>query len=235
MGQSRARRARTYDAAATRAAILRAAETVFADHGFEGARVDSIAAEAGYNKSLIFQYFGDKLSLYTQVLKQIDEEANTLRAQVFAPLLANEHLATDAQQLRAFFEAAFQAVFTHLLEHPRFLRILLWEMAEGWRTYTRIQPQFQIEHVEQLELLFQTAQQAGLIRSAFSPLIQLTMALQTCQCYLACLPLFQALLPNDNLASAAALAEARQHIVTVIVAGILFDAPPPAEPKDLCQ
>jgi AcrR family transcriptional regulator len=229
MSEASSRRKRTYDAEGSRSAILSAAEVVFAEHGFEGARVDSIAAEAGCNKSLIFQYFGDKLNLYMQVLKRVDDEANTLRAQVFAPLLMNGDLATDAQQLRTFFEAAFHAVFNHLLDHPRLLRILLWEMAEGWRTSIHIHTHVQIEHVEQLELLFQKAQHAGLIRSTFSPIIQLTMALQTCQSYLACLPLYQALLPHEDLSSAAALAHARQHIVAAIVAGIMFDRPPHSE------
>ena len=47
----------------TREAILMAAESVFAQHGFDGARIDTIADISGYNKTLIFRYFGDKLGL----------------------------------------------------------------------------------------------------------------------------------------------------------------------------
>ena len=227
------RRGRSHDAEGARTAILNAAETVFAAHGFDGARVDTIAAQAGYNKSLLFQYFGDKLTLYAAVLKQADGEASQLRARVFAPLLTNDSLAADAGQLRTFFETAFRSVFDYLLAHPRLLRILLWEMAEGWHTYAQISPQFQIEHVEQLALLFQKAQRAGLIRSTFSPVIQLTMALQTCQSYLASLPLYQVLLPDEDLSSSAALARARQYIVTAIVAGIMVDPPQPSQPKEI--
>jgi len=235
MRESHSRRGRTHDAEAARTAILNAAEVVFAAHGFDGARVDAIAAEAAYNKSLIFQYFDDKLNLYAEVLRRADREAGELRARVFAPLFANDDLAADAQQLRTFFEAAFHAVFDHLLARPHLLRMLLWEMAEGWPTYVQISAQFPIEHVEQLELLFQKAQRAGLIRSTFSPIIQLTMALQTCQSYLACLPLFQALLPNADLSSTAALADARQHIVAVVVAGIMVDPPRYSEYKEPYQ
>jgi AcrR family transcriptional regulator len=197
---------RVRDAAGARTAILNAAEVVFAEHGFDGARIDTIAAEAGYNKSLIFQYFGDKLTLYAEVLTRADREARELRARVFAPLLEDEAIASNAHRL---------------------LRILLWEMAEGWQTYARISAQFQIEHVEQLELLFQKAQRAGLIRSTFVPVIQLTMALQICQSYLACLPLFQMLLTED-LSSSAALARARAYIVGLVVAGIMVDPRTPA-------
>ena len=64
------RRGRVHDAEGARRAILNAAEEVFAQHGFDGARIDAIAAAAGYNKSLIFQYFGDKLNLYAEVIKR---------------------------------------------------------------------------------------------------------------------------------------------------------------------
>ena len=63
-------RERVYDAQSTCHAILSAAETLFAERGFDGTSVDAIASQAGYNKSLLFQYFGDKLGLYSQVLKR---------------------------------------------------------------------------------------------------------------------------------------------------------------------
>ncbi|MBS1967514.1 MAG: TetR family transcriptional regulator [Chloroflexi bacterium SZAS-1] len=217
---------REHNAEAARAAILGAAEQIFAEQGFDGARIDAIAAASSYNKSLIFQYFGDKLKLYTAVLQRANREATELQAQIMAPLLTNTHLATDAQQLRSFFESAFRAVFEHLLARPRFLRILMWEMAEGWRTYTQVNEQLQSTHIEQLETLFATAQRAGLLRSAFSPAIQLTMALQTCQLYLASRPFYQTLLPNSDLTSADALAQAREHVVNGIVASMMFDISP---------
>src|SRR2546425_6650092 len=45
---------------------------------------------------------------------------------------------SHAQGLRAFLETAVQATFEYLVEHPRLLRILTWEMAEGWQTYAQI-------------------------------------------------------------------------------------------------
>src|SRR5215468_1334522 len=86
----------------TREAILTAAETVFAEHGFDGARVDTIAEVSGYNKTLIFRYFDDKLGLYTEVIKRADQEVSDLLAHVFAPLLEDETIATDAHRFRAF-------------------------------------------------------------------------------------------------------------------------------------
>ncbi len=53
------------------AAILAAAETVFARGGFEGARMSEIAAEAGLPKANLHYYFGTKERLYRAVLERI--------------------------------------------------------------------------------------------------------------------------------------------------------------------
>ncbi len=219
------RRTRSYDAAAARTAILDAAEAVFAAEGFDGARVDAIAAASGYNKSLIFQYFGDKLLLYAEVLQRADQAASALRAHVFAPLLEHPQLASDAQQLRAFFERAFHAIFDHFASHPNLLRILLWEMAEGWQSYRQISGQAAEEHSAQLDQLFAQAQQAGLIRSTFAPAVQLTLALQICQTSLAGLPLYTTLQPSAALDTPAGVAALREQVVQMIVSGLLVDQP----------
>jgi len=52
----------------TRAAILAAAERVFARSGLAGARTDLIADEAGVNKALLYYYFQSKEKLYLAVL-----------------------------------------------------------------------------------------------------------------------------------------------------------------------
>src|SRR5437660_10977425 len=111
---------------ATREAILAAAEFVFAEHGFDGARIDTIAEVSGYNKTLIFRYFDDKLGLYTQVLKRADREMGELMAHVFAPLLEDQAAAFQAHRFKAFRETLVQTLFDYLLEHPRFVRLLTW-------------------------------------------------------------------------------------------------------------
>jgi AcrR family transcriptional regulator len=232
MDTPRLARARPRDAAGARAALLEAAAASFAEHGFAGARVDAIAAAAGYNKSLLFHYFGDKLQLYAQVLQQADREAAALRARVFAPLLADPALASDARQLRAFFATAFAAIFDHLSARPRLLRILHWEMAAGWQTYAQLPPAGASAMAEQLAALFQQAQHAGLLRSPFAPTIQLTLALQICQTYLASLPLYQPLGPTLDLAAPAAHASARRFVVDLIVGGLLVDISQPADHQE---
>ena len=60
---------RRRDAQATRAAILEAAKTRFAQAGYDHAALRDIAAEAGVDVALIKRYFGGKEGLFTEALK----------------------------------------------------------------------------------------------------------------------------------------------------------------------
>ena len=53
----------------TRAKILDAALAEFAEHGFAGARVDRIAAQAGINKAMIYYHFTSKDRLYESAIE----------------------------------------------------------------------------------------------------------------------------------------------------------------------
>src|SRR5258708_11277020 len=137
MANLKPRSGRVHDAAGAREAILNAAEKVFAEHGFDGARTDIIAEEAGYNKSLVFQYFGDKLNLYAEVIRRTDEQTRGLQAQVFATLRGDETV-FNVGKFKAMLREFVSAYFDYLMAHPRFMRILLWEIAEGWQTFAKI-------------------------------------------------------------------------------------------------
>lgn len=70
----RPRRAQTAvrdDSRDYREEVLRAAVTEFAEKGFSGARVDTIASRAKANKQLIYYYFGSKQDLYEVVLERM--------------------------------------------------------------------------------------------------------------------------------------------------------------------
>src|ERR1700721_505653 len=62
--------------AGTRAAILAAAASIFADSGLAGARTDAIAAAAGVNKALLYYYFKSKEHLYEAVVEDHFGEFN---------------------------------------------------------------------------------------------------------------------------------------------------------------
>jgi TetR/AcrR family transcriptional regulator len=106
------------------------------------------------------------------------------------------------------------------------MRMLLWEQAEGWQTFSRTVSQFDTEDADQFEALFRKARSAGLLRSDFVPMIQLSMVLQICLTYLTFIPLYQmVLLPGEDLFSAAALARAREYLVAFVVHGMMIDLP----------
>ena len=51
--------------------IKRAALKEFAQHGFEGARVDRIALKAKVNKAMIYYHYKNKENLYESILKEV--------------------------------------------------------------------------------------------------------------------------------------------------------------------
>lgn len=61
---------RTASGERSRRRLLEAAFEEFAEHGYAGARVASIAARAGVNKQLISYHFGGKRGLYEQLRAQ---------------------------------------------------------------------------------------------------------------------------------------------------------------------
>ena len=63
-------RARKYDRERTREDILSVAQREFARKGFNGARVDAIAARTSTTKRMIYYYFGGKEQLYIAVLER---------------------------------------------------------------------------------------------------------------------------------------------------------------------
>ena len=66
-GRSRPPRGATQ--AARRAAILAAGLHVFAEHGFEAARLDDVAVRAGVAKGTLYLYFKDKLALFEEIVR----------------------------------------------------------------------------------------------------------------------------------------------------------------------
>ena len=223
MDDPQRRRGRVHNAEGAREAILNAAEGVFAEHGFDGARVDAIAEAADYNKSLLFQYFGDKLGLYEAVTRHADKEITELEMRMLAPFLEDETIATDAHRFKTFLETIIGGLFDYLLDHPRLTRIIVWEQAEGWQTFAKFLTRADVEDAERFRVLFNKAQRAGLLRSDIDPIIQLTVAEQVCWSYLTSIPLYQILLADEDLSSEAALARAREYIVAFVVHGMMID------------
>jgi TetR/AcrR family transcriptional regulator len=207
----------------SRDAILEAAEAAFAEHGFSGARIDDIAAASGFNKTLIFRHYADKLGLYTEVLKRTDEEIASLQRNTFAPLLQAKDLVRNRERFRSLLKAMAGTTYDYMLAHPRTLKILGWEAAEGWKTFARIATQFPAEELNRIEAIFRQARRAGLLRSGFHPLVQMSMVSQICVSYLSSLPLYQLLVSGEDLSGERSLEEAKKYIVEAIVHGMVTE------------
>ncbi len=222
MAETRHRLGRIHDARGAREAILDAAEKVFAEHGFDGTRVDAIAASSSYNKGLLFRYFGSKLDLYAAVIRRADEQTRVLQEQSIAPLL--DHAAVlDAVSLRHLLQTYLKAYFDYLLAHPLIARIYLWEMAEGWKTYAQIVSERDFDEVLHLKPLLSSLQSAGLVRPDLDPFFQLITAEVYTLAYLACLPLARLFLPGEDFTSPDALARAREYNAQFVSRGLVID------------
>ncbi len=223
MSESMVRLKKSRNSESTRQAILNAAEAVFADRGFDGARIEAIASASGYNQSLIFRYFGDKLGLYAEVLRRIDMQANEFLGQMLGSLLEDESIISDPRRFRAFLDTAVGAFFDFMIDHPHIMRMMTWEHAESWQTYTKLASLFQLGGLEQLDAFFSRAQKAGLLRSDSDPFILFLLAEQICWSFPTSLPFYQMVLPNRDFSSTGALERLRQQVIDFIVAGILVN------------
>ena len=226
MDEPGSRRSKVRNAEGARDAILDAAEQVFAEHGFDGARIDAIAAAAGYNKSLIFQYFDDKLGLYGEVIRRADEQTRSMQDQALEAL--HEDAALDPHQLRELLSGYVGWYFDYLVEHPRIARIYLWEMAEGWQTFAKIMSQRDFDDVDQFMPVLERLQAIGLLRSDVDGILQLPTALFAAIVYLAILPLYQMLIPSVDYSSPAAMQRGRKFVIEFVTRGLLVD---PTEAK----
>ena len=63
-----------HSSAATLERILAMARDAFAEHGIDGARLETIAKAAGVTKQLVYHYFKTKEELYGVVLDRVSDE-----------------------------------------------------------------------------------------------------------------------------------------------------------------
>ena len=101
----------------TRDKILAAATDEFAEKGFFGARVDSIAEISGINKRMIYAHFESKEKLYSKVLliayEWVAECERAYMIEGLDPISSIKNIVSST--------------FSFLLENPRFVRLLMWE------------------------------------------------------------------------------------------------------------
>ena len=105
----------------TKQLILEAAEAEFSEKGLFGARIDSIAASAGVNKRMIYEYFLNKEGLYKTVLINVYNRVS----------LWESSLVGDTDDPVKIIRDIVHSYFDFLTKNPSFVRILLWENLNG--------------------------------------------------------------------------------------------------------
>ncbi|MFF5856889.1 TetR/AcrR family transcriptional regulator [Streptomyces sp. NPDC012751] len=105
---------RVRDAARTRAEILDVATREFARAGYDGARVDEIAARTRTTKRMIYYHFGGKEQLFTAVLERAHEAIRDAERR-----LDVEHLDPVAAIRRLA-----ELTFDHHERHPDLIRLV---------------------------------------------------------------------------------------------------------------
>ena len=149
---------RPRDMQRSRAEILRAAVSEFAAAGFEGARVDRIAARAGLNKVLIYRYFGNKEDLYLAVLREV--YSLWVRNWTYSG-----HNACGALAVEQLIDG-----YDFLQRREDLVNILLWENLLGTK-YLQKLPHEAVGRstLSTLEELIRDGQTEGVFRADFDP------------------------------------------------------------------
>ncbi|WP_158884238.1 TetR/AcrR family transcriptional regulator [Amycolatopsis anabasis] len=99
-----------------RALVLAAARGAFAAHGAQAATIEQIARDAGVSRQAVYEQFGDKNTLFNEVVADLEERA-------FAAI--GSVAAGDAElELRAWARKNYAAMFTFVAEHPDALSVL---------------------------------------------------------------------------------------------------------------
>ncbi|MCI0515683.1 TetR/AcrR family transcriptional regulator [candidate division KSB1 bacterium] len=141
--------------------ILQAAQTVFVEKGYSGARMQEIADQAGVNKAMIYYYFHSKDALFETIIREAFEQL----FQLFGGIWQTEAL--NPEQLLP------QIVHAHLkflTEHPYLPRIILHEINSQNPVVEKvIRDVFEKIGQSRLQTPYQIIEagtQAGLIRSS---------------------------------------------------------------------
>ena len=153
---------RTRDAERTKAEILRAAREEFCEQGFNGARVDAIAARAKANKRLLYHYFGNKEALYSAVLLDAYQEIRRGERE----LTLSQYDPNEAMDRMVRF------TFRHFLANPWFPRLLAVENLQNARFLKELKdiPAINSPLVDELRDILKRGAETGVFRTDVDPM-----------------------------------------------------------------
>ncbi|MDH7552079.1 MAG: TetR/AcrR family transcriptional regulator [Spirochaetota bacterium] len=139
----------------TRDVILNAAKKEFAERGYSGARMSSIAKRAGVNQALIHYYFSSKEKLYREVLEFLfHHEESRIIEEYF-----KEDVLTPPE---ALYVAIYILVYLHHdAIDPETNRIISWEIAEGGETFKKLLIEYLYPRLDRITLIIKQGIEQG--------------------------------------------------------------------------
>lgn len=129
---------RTEAAEASKQAILDAAETVFAEKGYDAASLQEICDLAGVTRGLPNYFFGSKENLYRAIL-----ERTFTRSQDLITFIHEQAHAPDVNA-QEILRVVIERLFDDFATHPTFVRLTEWEALHGARYLGNLPSQFQL-------------------------------------------------------------------------------------------
>lgn len=109
--------------ATTRDELLAAATKLFAEKGFYGASIATIARELGLTKQALLHHFGSKEKLYGEVLKGVSGQIQ----EAIGDIIARQEDPRDR------LEALVLAQYAHQMAHPDAARLIMRELLDNER------------------------------------------------------------------------------------------------------
>jgi AcrR family transcriptional regulator len=122
---------RIRDKERSQAAILDAAEQLFAERGYDGVSLAEIGAASGLSRATPSYFFGSKEQLYTAVLKRAFDQRQRATALAVGPLLQWAEQGGDLDALRGALAEGMDGYMRFLLDQPNFQRFITWEELAG--------------------------------------------------------------------------------------------------------
>lgn len=195
----------------TRAAILAAAEQIFAKSGLEGARTDAIAAQAGVNKALLYYYFKSKDGLYEAVVEDHFREFNRQALEVLA--MAGAASAVLLRYVSLYFD--------FISARQRYASLYQQLMMARGRSLERLVRKYFVPRSEAFNKLLERGVRDGEFRRA-DPRHTAISVVGLIVFYFSAAPVLQ-LLGHSDAYSAANLKRRKQEVLDFIRHGLFLD------------
>ena len=141
--------------------IVAAARDEFTEHGYSGARVDSIAERAGVNKALLYYHIGGKAALYERVLHDTLGRATENLAEIV------QSAPTPEEKLKTY----IRTLLGTIRNNPQIPSIIMQELASGARNLPDLVARDFARMFDLITSILEEGVKAGVFRDAAPVLV----------------------------------------------------------------